>query len=114
MPSPPKKKKVRENKRKSCTSEEILLAGICWVLANVWPEVSDCILYDLSADAQICFAQTKTSRGIAAATENKPSKTVLLATCAAQWLTVQLQQTSLPALFMMLGGCTGTTGTSIA
>jgi hypothetical protein len=22
-----------------------------WVLAKVWPEVSDCILYDLSADA---------------------------------------------------------------
>jgi len=58
------------------------LVGMCWVLANVWPEVSDCILYDLSADAQICFAQTKTSRGIAAATENKPSKTVLLLSCA--------------------------------
>ena len=60
------------------------------VLANVWPEVSDCILNDLSADAQICFAETKASRGIAAATENKPSKTVLLASRAALWLTMQL------------------------
>ena len=85
-----------------------------WVLAAyVWPEVSDCILYDLSADAQICFAQTKASRGIAAATENKPSKTVLLASCATLWLTMQLQQTwPLPILFMRLGGCTATTETS--
>lgn len=84
-----------------------------WVLANVWPEVSDCILNDLSADAQICFAQTKASRGIAAATENKPSKTVLLASCVALWLTMQLQQTwPLPILFMMMCGCTATTEAS--